>query len=189
MVSFQVNGAREYLGLYTGDDTNGDVDVAKLNDVSFADDLAYVIAALAEQLLASLALAACIMWRVYEECGFRLNWGPTKTAAVLKWVGPDSRLWCTKVEQELKSVLTVRRDTREAQLAIVSTYKHVGTHCPINCGLGVEVNLRAGTVWGKLKPLVRKLYRSTRIRLDIKRQALQAFFLSSQLSSLGAGQC
>ena len=78
VVSFQVNGAREYLGLYTGDDTAGDGDVAKLNDVSFADDLAYVIAAYAHQLLESLQLAACIMWRVYEECGLRLNWGRRK---------------------------------------------------------------------------------------------------------------
>ena len=99
VVSIQVKGAREYLGLYSGEDTAGDEDDAKLNDVSFADDLAFVIATQAHLLLDTLRTAALIMWQVYEECGFRLSWGPSKTAAVLKWVGADSRMWRTKVEQ------------------------------------------------------------------------------------------
>ena len=41
-------------------------------------------------------------------------------------------------ELEFKNCITIFRDTRVAQMVIVATYKHVGTHSPINCGLGVE---------------------------------------------------
>ena len=51
------------------------------------------------------------------------------------------------------NALVVHKGDKEAKLAIVDTYKHIGTHCPINCGLGVEVHVRAGAVWGKLKRL------------------------------------
>ena len=72
VVTFHGNGARDFLGLYTGDD-DGEGDYATLNDVSYVDDLAFIIVVEVRQLLESLRLAACIMWRVYEECGFRLR--------------------------------------------------------------------------------------------------------------------
>ena len=94
-------------------------------------------------------------------------------------------MWRSKLEQEMNNCISLGLDTRTAMLAVVATYKHVGTRCPANCGLGVEVCLRAGAVWGKLRPLGRRLFASPYIILDIKRQALQAFFLSSQLFQSG----
>ena len=58
VVSFQVQGAREYLGLFSGEDAASDEDVAQLDDVSFADDLAFVIATQAHLLLDTLRTAA-----------------------------------------------------------------------------------------------------------------------------------
>ena len=97
----------------------------------------------------------------------------------------DSRTWRSHVEQVLGNVVQITRSGRTASLAVVDTYKHVGTHGPINTSLGVEIKTRADAVWGKLQPLVRKLFRSPSIRLDVKRQALQAYFLSSQLFQAG----
>ena len=73
-------------------------------------------------------------------------------------------MWRSKLEQEMNNCISLGLDTRTAMLSVVATYKHVGTHCPADCGIGVEVSLRAGAVWGKLLPLRRKLFASPHIR-------------------------
>ena len=92
VVTFDVNGARSFLGLFPGDAAEPDIDRVALRDVSFADDLAFIIAALAKDMAAALVKAGEIIWRVYEECGFRVNFGVAKTAAMVKWCGPDGKL-------------------------------------------------------------------------------------------------
>ena len=171
VVSFPVEGAKAFLGI-CGEDLQENIDHARLNDVSYADDLALVIAVKASEMLMSLKIVGEIIWRVYEECGFRINWGPQKTAATVKWVGAEGRRYRLQLEQEMKNCITLVRGTRTAPFNIVAGYKHVGTYSPINCGMGVEAKMRPNAIWHKLAPLRRKLFGSKWIRMDVKRQAL-----------------
>ena len=87
VVTFNVDGARRFLGFYIGDPAEPDVDKVALRDVSFADDLAFILAAMAKDMAAALVKAGEIIWRVYEECGFRVNFGVSKTATMVRWCG------------------------------------------------------------------------------------------------------
>ena len=75
ITSFVSTGARAFLGI--GPEATGD-DVVKLKDSSYADDLAFAIWCLPHLVFAYLQTAVNIAWAVYESCGFRVNFGPTK---------------------------------------------------------------------------------------------------------------
>ena len=56
-----------------------------MGDGSYADDLACAVGAAAESVLPTIQKVGCIAWRIYEECGFRFNWPPGKSAVKIRW--------------------------------------------------------------------------------------------------------
>ena len=88
VVSFTLEGARAFLGI--GPSRGPDRDVAKLGDVSYADDIAFVLAACAALILEQRMLAATIVWRAHEKCAFRLNFYPAKTAAPVRLASTEA---------------------------------------------------------------------------------------------------
>ena len=84
-----VNGASNYVGLDSEGHIEGGDEVVELDDVSYADDLAFTVAAPADTLPSSLKEAGNIMWKVHEECGFRLSWGAVQNGCYYKmvWAG------------------------------------------------------------------------------------------------------
>ena len=65
-----VEGALAFLGLGPGGD---DHDAVPLDDMSYADDLVFVLDVVLEEVLQVARQAGCIIWQVYEECWFRVN--------------------------------------------------------------------------------------------------------------------
>ena len=76
----------------------------------------------------------------------------------MKWFGCDRRIARARIEQTHNNEITLNRGDRCEKLPIVQVYKHVGTQCPANVGMGHEVATRAGAAWNKLQPLRKKLF-------------------------------
>ena len=84
---FSAAGARNFLGiapeLLPGESAT-EVDVANLSDVSSSDDLAFVVTAIPSRIIDVVQRAGNVAWKVYAEAGFRLDFGPNKTAVVIE---------------------------------------------------------------------------------------------------------
>ena len=126
-----------------------------------------------------------IAWYVYECCGFRLNWGPTKTAALVHWHGPDSRVCKAELQQKHGNRVTLRNGTREAKLEIVDEYKRVGTTRTDTDSYGREIHIRVAAAWHKLSGLRKRLFRAPGVKQQAKCETLRSLFLSSQLFNPG----
>ena len=81
----RTSGAADFCG-FVNERADG-VDVVPLADTSYADDLAVIVEGPADGFIEGLRVAAQVLWEVYETAGVRVNFGPAKTAALVKWSG------------------------------------------------------------------------------------------------------
>ena len=158
----------------------------EIKDSSYSDDLAAVLWRQPAQAHQVLQSAGEIAWFVYERCGFRLNWGPLKTAAMVAWYGPESKTYKLELQQKYGNQVTLRNGTRSVELEVVDEYKRVGTTKTALAGLGREINVRASAAWHKLRGLRKRLFRAPAVKQEVKRSTLRTPFLSSQLFNAGA---
>lgn len=184
----QANGAREFLGIapeLEQGQTVAESERCKLGDVSYADDLAFVIAGTAHQIVDLIAKAGTIAWKVYEEAGFSLNFGPKKTAVVITWKGEGQKACRRDLEHRLKNKISIEHFGKISEVDVVQRYKHMGTISTESGGVAPEILTRANAVWGKTRKLRKKLFGASDIGLDVKRGAMQSMMMSSQVFQCG----
>ena len=62
-------------------------------DFSYADDFAFVIMCCATQLLNNVRIVGELAWEAFTAVGFTVNFGPTKSAVVARWNGPQANVF------------------------------------------------------------------------------------------------
>ena len=179
---FDAAGASEFLGLASPSDNN---DHVKAADVSYADDLAFVLAAFAANMLAMIRTAGSIAWQVYHECGFKLNFAVNKTAVKICWKGFQARKCRLELEQLHDNKVQLEWSGKTVMLDVVQQYKHMGTLDSANGNMQPEIVKRSAVVWSKTSRLRKRLFGSPLIRPDVKRNVLRSILLSAQIFQAG----
>ena len=179
--SFSIQGARDFLG----DVMDSHNDRVGIEDASYADDLVFLLVCQAADAFSSIQRAGAIVWQTYLECGFRVNFGPKKTAVLVRWRGSSARVKKAEMEHRHQNMVPIEAFGMKANLDVVERYKHVGTTEDASGSYGGEVVARSQGAWSKIKPLKNKLFGSDYIRLDIKQSLVRILFLSSQVYNAG----
>ena len=83
------------------------VAIARLVDTSYADDLTNVFGCAAECVVDSVRKVWTALWEVFLAAGFRVNWGPNKTACLILWTCKNAGHARALLEQEMDRKVTM----------------------------------------------------------------------------------
>ena len=79
--------------------------------------LAHVFGCDAGSVVDSIKLAGTVLWEGFTAAGFRVNWGPKKTACMIRWNGKAMGHARALLEQELDSKVPL--DLGESLLSFI----------------------------------------------------------------------
>ena len=156
-----------------------------LQDVSYADDLAIVIADVAGSLVEKVGKVAEHTWELFAVSGLALNWGGTKTAALFRWHGKGANEVKRDLALRMGNDIVLKCGNATATLTCVNWYRHVGTGTSVNADMGKEVSTRCAITVAVARPLTAKIFRNPQIRLDVKSTIMRSLVFSRHLFQCG----
>ena len=158
---------------------------AKILDTSYADDLAHVIGVAAGTVPIAIADVGRILWEVFTAGGFRLNWGPKKTACMVKWCGKDAAHCRALLEQEYDNKIKVMAGENVVDFCVVRDYKHMGTITCDTGSFGPEIKIRTCAVGRIARPLRVKVFQNPLISNVAKLNLMQSLLTCRQTFHAG----
>ena len=156
-----------------------------LQDVSYADDLAIVIADVAGSLVEKVRKVAEHTWELFAVSGLALNWGGAKTAALFRWHGKGANEVKRDLALRMGNDIVLKCGNATATLTCVNWYRHVGTGTSVNADMGKEVSTICAITVAVARPLTAKVFRNPQIRLDVKSTIMRSLVFSRHLFQCG----
>ena len=161
-----------------------------LDDLVWADDISCMRVSHNNSVLASsVACTAGGLSDAFTEFGFRLSYGPAKTAALVQAVGNGSR----KARQLLFSnrglkgqVKVLRETTGAIDVPLVASYKHLGVKHACRGSMLEELRFRAAQARSAFSEGRRKVYRASSIPVRRKAFILGSTVLPKLLFGAGS---
>ena len=164
--------------------------VLTIDDLVWADDVATMrMCAASYNLAPGLAISSGSLCDAFASFGFRLSFGPNKTAALLQPCGEGSRKTARTLfgPQGLNGVVqALREHDKPIRVPLVSTYRHLGVlHAPRGA-LTAELQHRASQAWAKFTEGRRRVFKNTRISIRRKAAILRSSVLAKLLYGAGS---
>ena len=156
----------------------------ELPDVAYADDVAPVLSADAAYVQATIIAAGTVAWQVYTLAGFRINFGPQKTAAKVRWAGPH-RINARRLVEQHNSQVRLELAGKVQFMDIIQTYKHLGVRTSFTGNMMKEIVTRSAIVSTTARPLRQKLFRNPAISHAAKKNALELMLMSRKAYHTG----
>ena len=160
-------------------------DHIRVDEVTWVDDLAFVITSDATTLCGKVMHLVSILYDVMTEFGFSLSVGQGKTAVMLTFRGPQARktrIWSEKTFATGMPIVTEHCST--VRIPVVHYYKHLGGFLSRQDTCLHEMMVRAGQALSRIAPLT-KIMRDDRIDVQHKRTLVKT--MAWPVLSLHAG--
>ena len=159
--------------------------VTQLVDASYADDMAHVFGCSADQAVDSIRLAGHILWEVFTAAGFRVNWGPQKTACLVRWRGKNAAHSRALLEQELQCKVSIMCGGSEIFMHCVRAYKHMGSVTTDTEIILPEIRLRTISTANRARGLRKKVFQNPLVSKEAKVNVLQALLITRNTYHVG----
>ena len=165
----------------------------ELGDVVWADDVATMrVCDKPRKLAASLALSSGSLCDACANFGFRLSFGPNKTAAIMQPSGPGTRAAARELfgpDGHKGAVQALREDSPPIRVPLVGSYRHLGSLQTPKGALTQELRYRAAQAWAKFSEGRRKVYKAKGISVRRKAFLLRSSVLPKLSYGAGSWPC
>ena len=165
----------------------------ELGDVVWADDVATMrVCDNPRKLAASLALSSGSLCDACANFGFRLSFGPNKTAAIMQPSGPGTRAAARELfgpDGHKGAVQALREDSPPIRVPLVGSYRHLGSLQTPKGALTQELRYRAAQAWAKFSEGRRKVYKAKGISVRRKAFLLRSSVLPKLLYGAVSWPC
>ncbi|CAE7333752.1 unnamed protein product [Symbiodinium sp. KB8] len=161
----------------------------EIDEVIWADDVAIPRIAEADRVALALGHEASFLTDALQEFGFKVAYGPHKTAGLLSLRGPHSRRAKQAIfgRTGLKgSVPVLLEDLPSVHLPLVETYRHLGSQQAVSGGLRQEIQFRASQARVAFGEARRKVFRNPAITIVKKAYILRSTVLPKHLFGSGS---
>ena len=174
------NGSKNVFDLQKGGDP------VDLGEVVWADDLAASFTfPTADAVEPGLMTESGIMSDSFQSYAMRLNYGPTKTAAIAACRGPGARDAGRRLFGR-QHITVLRENATPESVPIVARYRHVGVAHGPEGSIKEELRQRVAEAWAAYRQGRKKLYRSRQLATDAKVTLWRTMVLSRLFYGAGS---
>ena len=163
---------------HTNVNPEGDLEEITVDQSTYVDDLAELFEAdTPAQLIDSLTQAVNVLYEVLSRYGLKINFGPEKTAIMLRLFGVGARAAYNQLRDEAGDL---GLDTKAGRCGIVHHYKHVGTTLQTSGRSMLDAQAKATKMQKTYGPIAHTVFGSCHLS-QATRASLSCSLLDSQL--------
>ena len=167
-------------------DLQGGGDPVDLGEVVWADDLAACFTfPTADAVEPGLMTESGIMSDSFQSYAMRLNYGPTKTAAIAACRGPGARDAGRRLFGR-QHITVLRENATPESVPIVARYRHVGVAHRPEGSIKEELRQRVAEAWAAYRQGRKKLYRNRHLTTGAKVTLWRTMVLSRLFYGAGS---
>ena len=150
-------------------------DILLAQNITYVDDMAFVIQAEATKLISKTALVIAEILEVFTEHGFTLSYGAGKTALTIDFHGKHA----TKSRQQCEAAHPHHLEVMNEHIGCVKVpilphYRHLGGYVTRTASILPEIKNKSKQLAARMKPL-NKITKDPKIDLQHRRQILKSF--------------
>ena len=154
-----MEGVHQYFGLTQPENIPVEIDVS---NVGIVDDEVFLVIADAVDLIRKLAKVAAVVHASYRMFGLSLNYLPSKTAAVVTWNGPNSKV--EKLAAHVTKGVVFHCHDRPRTLPFTNSYKHMGTTAAPDNNISPEIAAKCATIVANTKNYTTHVLANTHVK-------------------------